>query len=160
LIGSYQTARAQTLSQAQLDWRAVAERAKQVSNPTDQVLVPPDQDLFSLYSDRPVVVTFGSFGFSAGASQWVRRMNDVTGNSHVLGPSLMSAAERINLIATSYDRTVASSAAPICRYHVKLVVVSSSVTPPRWLSLVEKTPTYALYKVSRPPCLSPKATAP
>jgi hypothetical protein len=160
LIGSYQTARAQTLSQAQQDWRAVAERAKQVSSPADQVLVPPEQDLFSLYSDRPVVVTFGSFGFSAGASQWVRRMNDVTGNSHVLEPSLMSAADRTNLIATSYDRTVASSAAPICRYDVKLVVVSSSVTPPRWLSLVEKTPTYALYKVSRPPCSSPKATAP
>jgi hypothetical protein len=152
LIGPYQAARARTLSQAERDWRAIGKRAEQVSNPADQVLAPPEQDLFSLYSDRPVVVTFGSFGFSAGAAQWVRRMNDVTGNSHVLEPSLMSATKRIDLIATAYDQTVAHSAAPICRYHVKLVVARSSVTPPRWLSLVERTQTYALYKVSRPPC--------
>ncbi|MGA9761599.1 MAG: DUF6798 domain-containing protein [Gaiellaceae bacterium] len=161
LIGPYQTARAQTRSQAERDWIAIAERAKQVSKPTDQVLAPPDQDLFPLFSDRPVVITFGSLQPSGvGASEWIRRMIAVTGNPRVVDPSLTTnVTDRLRLIVTSYDRTVAHSAAPICRYDVKLVVVSSTVMPPRWLSLVEKTPTYALYKVSRPPCSSPKATA-
>ncbi|MGD0272583.1 MAG: DUF6798 domain-containing protein [Gaiellaceae bacterium] len=155
LIGPYQTARAQTRSQVERDWIAIGERAKQVSNPTDQVLVPPDQDLFSLFSDRPVVVTFGSFQFGAGVSQWVQRMIDVTDNPRILDPSLTTnVMDRVRLIVSSYDRTVAHSSAPICRYDVKLVVVDSSVAPPPWLSLVEKTQTYALYRVSRPPCAS------
>lgn len=155
LIGPYQAARAQTRSQVERDWIAIGERAKQVSNPTDQVLVPPDQDLFSLFSDRPVVVTFGSFQFGAGISQWVQRMIYVTGNPRVLDPSLTTnVMDRVRLIVSSYDRTVAHSSAPICRYDVKLVVVDSSVAPPPWLSLVEKTQTYALYRVSRPPCAS------
>jgi hypothetical protein len=153
LIGPYQTARALTSSQVERDWIAVGERAKLVSNPTDQVLVPPDQDLFALSSDRPVVVTFGSFEFAAGASQWVQRIIAITGNPHVLDPSPpMTVMDRLSLMASWYDQTVAHSAAPICRYKVKFVVVGSSVPPPPWLSLVEKTQTYALYKVSRPPC--------
>jgi len=158
LIGPYQTARAQTRTQAARDWITVGKRAKQVSNPGDQVLVPPNQDLFSLFSDRPVVVTFGEFEFGAGASQWVQRMIDVTGNPRILDPSLTTnVTDRARLIVSSYDRTVAHSAAPICRYDVKLVVVASSVAPPPWLSLVEKTQTYALYKVSRPPCASSRS---
>ena len=155
LIGPYQTARAQTRSQAERDLIAIAERTKQVSNQTDQVLVPPDQDLFPLFSDRPVVATFGSFQFGAGAAQWVQRMVDITGNRHVLDPSLTTnVMERVRLVISSYDRTVAHSPAPICRYNVKLVVVDSAVVPPPWLSLVEKTPSYALYRVVRPPCES------
>ena len=154
LVVPFEQARAQAQPQAQQDWMAVAMEAKLVSRTDDVFLVPPDQDLFSLWSDRPVVVTFGSFEFGAGDTQWMRRMTVVTGgDQRVLSPSLKGGGNaRLQLMAADYAHTVATSRIPICAYHARFVVVGSSVAPPPWLTPVYRTVTYRLFRVKRGVC--------
>lgn len=154
LIVPFQTERSATPSQMQRDWAAVATEAKAVSVPGDVFLVPPQQDLFALWADRPVVVTFGSFEFGRGDRQWISRMTIVTGGDpRILSPSYTTDVNaRLDLMQRDYDRTIETSRVPICAFSARFVVVESTATAPAWLRLVLRTPTYALYSVRPGTC--------
>lgn len=153
LIQPFQQSRAAMRSQADRDWVAVAKEAQANSHPGDVVLVPPEEDLFQLFSHRAVVATFGSFEFGQGDAEWIRRMTTITGNPRAAEPALTTdVIQRLHVLAQSYQRTVEHSRTPICRYHVKLVVAEHGTRTPPWLSLIGTTTTFALYRVAPGTC--------
>ena len=133
----------------ELAWRDVARQAHAEAPSGSVVLTPPDQDGFSMLSERPTVVEFGSIRLGKGEGEWRRRMLAVTRQPAVLDPRSVGTnlTARIQLIANSYDNTVSTTLAPICRYHATLVVTRATARLAAWLTQVYSNGTYVL---SRP----------
>ena len=131
----------------------VDTRLASVSSPGSVALTPPDQDLSRFYSHRPIVVEFGDFRFGKGDTAWVQRMQDVTENPAVLDPATgTDAPARVTLVAQSYDKVVATSKRPICKYKTPLVVARSTVQPPPWLARLYANQYYQLLEVRPGTC--------
>lgn len=126
----------------------VAAKARTATHSRQLVLGPPDMDGLSYLSRRPVVVSFGTFAFGSADREWIRRMQDVTGDPRVLDPRLgADAAMRVQMIARAYDRRIRTSTEPICRYRAAVVITRSSAGTPRWLKPIYHN---AVYTLSRP----------
>lgn len=131
----------------------VGHRLEQISAPGTVALTPPDQDLARFFSHRPIVVEYGDFRFGKGDTEWIRRMRDVTENPAVLDPAQgTDAVARSALIAESYDRVIASSRKPICKYRTPLVIARAAVPPPSWLERLYANGVWQILKVRPETC--------
>ena len=139
---------------AALAFEDVAHQAQGATRSGELVLSPPDQDGFSMLAERPNVVEFGLSRLEEGEGEWRRRLVDVTGNPAVLerDPLGTDVAARVQLIADSYDRNIASSKAPICRYRPVLVVTRSTAPLPAWLDDIYFNGPYVLSRVKPGTC--------
>jgi hypothetical protein len=135
-------------------WKQIAEVANGEVPPGGTVLTPPDQDGFSMYSERASVVEFGSIRLGEGEDEWRRRMLDVTGNPDVLEPDSVGTdvVARLQLLADSYDRQVTTSTLPICRYGVDAVVTRGGTPIPDWLTDIYYNGAYTLSTVNPGTC--------
>ena len=135
-------------------WEDVAVHAHAQALSGEVVLTPPDQDGFSMLSERPTVVEFGSIRLGEGEDEWRSRMLTVTGDPAVLDPDSVGTdvTARIKLMADGYDRTVATSREPVCRYDARFVVSRAATQLPDWLSGVYTNGTYTLSRVDPGTC--------
>lgn len=137
------------------DLRAVAEHVRGVSRPGDLVLVPPGSIDFTVLSRRPTVVTLGIFRYGKGDTEWVSRMETLTGGSRALAvePFRYNAVARTRFADDRYDQVVLTSRTPVCRYGARyVIVVSMRPDPPPWLTEVYRNRAYRLLRVAAGAC--------
>jgi hypothetical protein len=128
-------------------FQQVALQARWLTKDGEVVINPPDLDGFRMFSARPVVVEFGTFRYGEGDTEWVRRMNELTGDPGALDPALGTDVQaRVARIAASYDRRVQATPAPACHYGARYIVARIAVPPPRW---TERVYTNAFYELLR-----------
>jgi hypothetical protein len=140
-------------------FRDVSEEAHRVSSPSDVFLTPPARGGsggFRTWARRATVVELGTVQYGKGADEWRRRMIAVTGNPEVVDPDFgTDTAARVVLIDDSYDRLVATSRSPVCRYHVRFVIAGAVVTPPPWLHRIYENEELQLFEVDPGACAAP-----
>jgi len=132
-------------------WVDIAQRAGDVSAPTDLFLTPPELDGFRYFSRRPIVVDFGDVAHD-DLRAWRDRLVAVTRDSLALAPRpVLSAAERSRRLAADYDATVWLDRAVVDRFHVRFVVVrAGGPPPPDWALPIADNGRYAIYRVRAP----------
>ena len=131
----------------------VALHARWLTRDGEVVITPPDLDGFRMFSHRPVVVEFGTFRYGEGDTEWVRRMDDLTGDPAALAPALgTDVIKRVARIGSSYDRHVAATPAPACKYHARYEVARIAVPVPPWLERVYANDMYQLLRLRPGTC--------
>jgi hypothetical protein len=132
-----------------------SEHARDLSDSDDLFLSPPELDGFRSWAHRGTVVEYGTIEFAKGDTEWVRRMDDVTGTplaaSAKFGDDVYA---RTDFIGKSYDHVIATSKAPICNYDVTHVLVRRSVKPPPWLEPLYRNDRFVVYEVRPGTCSS------
>jgi hypothetical protein len=137
-------------------FRAAAEEAHRISGPSEVFLTPPERDGFRSWARRATVVEFGTVQYGEGVDEWRSRMVATTENPEVVDPDFgPNPAARAELIGDSYDRVVATSRAPLCRYDVQFVLAGAEEPAPPWLARIYANPEFQLLAVKPGTCGPP-----
>ncbi len=137
--------------------RAVSLAAREMTDPRELVLVSPGVQSVRVFAERPIVVDFYSVVLGRGDAEWNQRILDLTGNPLVLEPEPLGTdvADRIAAVNEGYQRTVARSRVPVCKYNAKVVIAAPLEPPPPWLVRVYRNEQFDLYRVRARACTEP-----
>ena len=132
----------------------VADRAHAMVPSGTLAITPPELDGFRSTALLPDVVEFGTVRLGAGDAEWARRMLALTRNPAVLNsePIGTDVQGRAKVIGDSYQRVMATTRDPICRYGARLVVTHAGLRRPAWLKLAYRNVYFELYTVRPSTC--------
>jgi hypothetical protein len=140
----------------------IADNARALTPPDENVMVPPDADGFRTLSRRGDIVEWGGAQFGRGDLEWRQRLLDLTQNPAVLDPGSVGTdvAARTELIADSYDAAIGASAYAPCKYGTRHVVARTTTRVPNWYVVRYANASWRLLELREGTCENRGLTVP